>query len=93
MYIFPQLGSPRRWRKECGRLTGQRRAHGGEGVELELVHDAEAGALLQDHEGPARKQQGQVEALRHDAQPEDPWGEPGRERAGEREKQGGPVLL
>lgn len=52
-------------------VTWEGGAHGGEGTELQLVHDAEAGTQLQDHQGPAREQQGEVQALGHDAQPQD----------------------
>ncbi len=54
-------------------LTWQGSAQGGEGTELQFVHDTEAGTLLQDHQSPAGEKQGEVQTLSHDTQPQDPY--------------------
>lgn len=63
-------------RKETAELllgvTWQGSAQGGEGTELQFVHDTEAGTLLQGHQSPAGEEQGEVQTLSHDTQPQDP---------------------
>lgn len=59
-------------------VTWQGGEHGGEGTELQLVHDAEAGKQFQGHQSPTGEEQGEVQTLSHDAQPQDPWKEIGR---------------
>lgn len=57
------------WSSLCS-VTWQGSAHGSKGTELQFVHDTEAGALLQSHQSPAREEQGEVQGLRHDTQPQ-----------------------
>ena len=49
--------------RQCGE-------HGGEGVEFELVHDAEAGTLFNCHQDSSHEEQREVQELCHDAQPQ-----------------------